>query len=191
MRISDIRKYITSFNDTFPPEWMEWLPETLRMELDERFGSSVTDDDLEVLLAILALLKADDAWFDEFVFEKVAHIVTDMPVLFDRIEPLAPSQVVRSVMVMKDLRDGMSLGHNVKAYIVAVMLKSGITWVPDEWGLPEDLNEWLAEERKPESLVPSELDSAYGTRKTWEFEETHLSYVITQMIVVDEAVGLV
>ncbi len=191
MRISDIRKYISSLNETFSPGGMDWLPETLEMELHDRFGSQVTDDDLEFLLTILALLKADDAWHDELVFEKVSHIISGVPASFDRIEPLAPSQAVRGILVMKDLREGMPFGHNIRAYITAVMLSSGITWVPDDWSLPEGINEMLAEERSQESLAPGVLSEAYEQRKSFDFEETHLSYVIAQMIVVDEMIGLV
>lgn len=191
MKLSDIIAFIKGIDDTLGATWREWLPETLRDELRDHFGGTATDDDLERLLGILAVIKSDMIWYDEFIFEKAGHLICDNPIIFDSLQPLTPSEVIRAVHTLSALKEDMPFGHNVRGYIVGILIDKGITWVPDEWNLPEDINDWLEEVRPAEKLPQETLRSAYEKNKTYDFVEDHLSVVLARMIVVNEMIGKV
>ena len=127
---------IKRLNEAFGENWENWLPETLKMAIENRWGT-VDNINFERILAVRNLLKNKFFWHDVDVFEVTINALnwTDAD---HRVAPHpSPGQIDLGVKKIRQIEDdgGVKFGPEVLKYIASIFIDRDIIYIPDSFGL--------------------------------------------------------
>lgn len=116
----EIKRVLNSFN----PDWINWLPETLWSEFP---CNEITKNKIR---AIQTLITTPDTQFDVEAFSHILQSlngdIPDWTVLY----PIPCEEIVYGWLQIKKINPNFELWPEVETYIKACMLESGIVWLP-------------------------------------------------------------
>lgn len=91
----------------FGDKYIEWEPETFRMEFDER-GIDVLDENFDALMAGITLIKEPSFFYDANVFENVCVALNSESPQFDTVHELCPAQIAWGVFQAQAIVDALA-----------------------------------------------------------------------------------
>jgi len=112
--------------------WPEWEPDTLWWALRRDFGP-VGEIARNKIQALTFAASTDTPWLDFDSFENCGQAWNDFLPIFGAFQPLTPMQVAFAVQVLRGIRPEDEFGHEVNAYIAAVLDEHGWVYAPEEW----------------------------------------------------------
>jgi len=109
----------------FGNAWLNWDPTTLWMEIEDDFGTTVSDEVRDKINALRALLTIRDFWEDYTVFEKVIIAFNDRYVDTEHIQVCLPEELgygltVTNAIVVRPF------SREIKAYIQGCCRETGL-----------------------------------------------------------------
>lgn len=112
--------------------WLNWEPSTLLWALRRDFGS-VGEVSRNKIQALLLAETTDIPWIDWDTFENCGQTWNDFLPIFGSWQPMTPMQIAFTVSILREIRPDEKFGHEVNAYIAAVLDEHGWTYAPPEW----------------------------------------------------------
>ena len=125
----------------YKAEWTEWESDTLWWSLRRSFGP-VGEVVRNKIMALRLAATTDVPWIDWDVFEDCGLSWNDIVPTMGAIQPMTPMQAAFSVQILKGIRPDDELGHEIKAYIAAILDDHG--WAGPRRSWNEIANTWLA-----------------------------------------------
>lgn len=119
-------------NMRYRQAWPEWEPDTLWWALRRDFGS-VGELSRNKILALDVAASTDTPWLDWDTFENCGQAWNDFLPIFGSFQPMTPMQCAFAVQVLRGVRGEEEFGHEVNAYIAAVLDDHGWVYAPEEW----------------------------------------------------------
>ena len=170
----------------YKEEWADWESDTLWWSLRRSFGP-VGEVSRNKIMALRLAATRDIPWLDWDVFEDCGLSWNDIVPTIGSFQPMTPMQVAFAVEVMRGIREDEEFGHEVKAYIAAILDDHGWVWAPEEYF--GDVQGIL--ERDREHLVGLKQEVADAWEKlsdvdpqTIEWEENALAVHLMKLFVV-------
>jgi hypothetical protein len=116
----------------YKEQWTDWEPETLWWALRRDFGpiGELTRNKIQAL-ALAAT--TDMPWLDWDVFENCGQAWNDNIPIFGAFQPMTPMQAAFAVQVLRGVRPDEEFGHEVQAYLAAILDEHGWVYAPEEW----------------------------------------------------------
>lgn len=148
-------------------EWADWEPETVWWAIRKDFGPVGTLM-RDKIMALRIAATTDVPWNDWDTFENCGLAWNDITPVFNAIQLMTPMQCAFAVQVLRGIREDEEFGHEISAYIAAILDDHGFVYAPEEWfpGVQAilDRREWLADFR-------DELAAAWPTVRTVPAED--------------------
>jgi len=151
----------------FKVDYLEWEPETCWAEIQQEFGTTVSDLNRTKIQATKTCHLVDMPYERWNLFEKVAVSFSGLTPKFDLIQKPTPHACAFAVDTMSQIRD-KKISDEVYRYIAAVLLADGICYAPSPL---DPCNEHLAKfvpqdmQRKTKLGVERRLEPTFdGTR---------------------------
>ena len=112
----------------FGPEYLGWEPETLWLEIDRSWGTTVSDINKNKIQAIRTCHTTDQPYERWEVFEAVCSGLLGLPPRFDLIQKSAPHKAAYAIEVMSQIKDKKKFSDEVFKYVAANMLDAGMAY---------------------------------------------------------------
>lgn len=136
---------VKRLNEAYEQKWHNWLPETLKSSVENRWGT-IDGINFERLLAIRNLLNYKFFWHDADVFEATINALNWID-SDHRVAPHpSPAQIVwgvdqaRKISIVED--ENNEFGDEVMKYIASVFINRDLIYLPKSFGL-EGTQEYL------------------------------------------------
>lgn len=113
-------------------DWVDWESDTLWWSLRQNFGS-VGEVVRNKIMALRLAVTTDVPWLDFDTFEDCGLSWNDIVPTIGYFQPMTPMQAAFAVQVLRGIRPDDQFGHEVKAYIAAILDDHGWVWAPEEW----------------------------------------------------------
>lgn len=125
-------KLFDILNARYGSSWLDWEHETLVWAIRRDFGSvgAVTADKIG---ALVVAAETAGPWNDWDTFEKCGVAWANQTPVFGAYQPLTPSQAAFTVQVLEGIHAGTEFGHEIQAYLGAVLDENGWVYAPEEW----------------------------------------------------------
>lgn len=114
----------------FELEWLQWLPDTLFLEIEKTFTTSIAEVNKLKILASQTLHVTDAAWEEWEIFEKTVWALNGMVPRVDTIQPPDLPMLFAGVSMINDIRQE-SYGEEVSRYCAAVFLHEHVHYAPE------------------------------------------------------------
>ena len=116
----------------YKTDWAKWEPDTLWWALRRDFGP-VGNVNRNKIGALRVAVTTDVPWLDWDVFEDSGLAWNDIVPVIGTMQPMTPMQVALTVQVLRAIRPDEEFGHEVKAYIAAVLDEHGFVYAPENF----------------------------------------------------------
>ena len=116
----------------YKEQWADWEPETLWWALRRDFGP-VGELTRNKIQALTLAATTDMPWLDWDVFENCGQAWNDNIPIFGAYQPMTPMQAAFTVQILRGVRPDEEFGHEVQAYLAAVLDEHGWVYAPEEW----------------------------------------------------------
>ena len=83
--------------DSFGTEWLEWEPETLRLECRDRFGVQLSQLAMDKLMAMTTVLTTNKFYIDVHAFNHICHALNDVRPDFHNFDLAEPDEMAWGV----------------------------------------------------------------------------------------------
>lgn len=140
----------------FGTEFMEWEPETFRLEFDE-LGIEILDENFDGLMAGITLITSPTFFYDANAFENICVAFNDGAAQFDVLHELCPAQIAWGVEQAKLVVDALAeyeipeelpfedrFDYEPLGYVAATCKHIGMVTVPDELAFARERVEELS-----------------------------------------------
>ncbi len=114
----------------FELEWLQWLPDTLFLEIEKTFSTSIAEVNKLKILAAQTLHVTDAAWEEWEIFEKTVWALNGMVPRVDTIQPPDLPMLYAGVAIINDIRQE-TYGEEVSRYCAAVFLHEHVHYAPE------------------------------------------------------------
>jgi len=118
--------YRDLFDRTFERQWIEWEPETLRMEIPRTWGVHPIEEVFEKIMALQTFLRTDLFWDDVIAFENIVLAFNDLFVDPDLVQQALPREIAFGVVVANRLNTKSDFVQDIVEYIRASHREEGI-----------------------------------------------------------------
>jgi len=118
--------YRDLFDRTFGRQWIEWEPETLRMEIPKTWGVHPIEEVFEKIMALQTFIRTDLFWDDAVAFENIVLAFNDLFVDPDLIQQALPREIAFGIAVAKRLNEKSDFVQDIVEYIRASHREEGI-----------------------------------------------------------------
>lgn len=136
---------LSAIGKLFGDQYLDWEPETFRMELNDR-GVEIRDENFDALMAGITIVKEPCFYYDANVFENACMAFNSQSPQFDILHELCPAQIAWGVTqaqgivdalaeydVPEDLEPGERFDYEPIGYTAATCIHAGMVTVP--WDL--------------------------------------------------------
>lgn len=122
--------------DLLGPEFLQWDPEAIRMELDEALGTKLPEYSLNRLMAAIELVTSDVFYRDLPTFNRLCVALFHGILIVETFEPADAIDIawgITEAMLIwpPDPKDESPFSEDIIAYIAAEMKNEGIMMPPD------------------------------------------------------------
>ena len=130
----DLVSVVKKLNNTYNEDWLEWLPETLRMTIKHRWGA-IDRIDMDRLLAARNLILYKYFWHDVDIFEATVNAFNWVDIDHRLGIRPSPAQIVYAIKLANDIVDSKKLRfrEDVIQYIASIFINGYYVYVPDEF----------------------------------------------------------
>lgn len=146
----------------FELEWLTWLPETLFVEIEQTFGSSIAEVNKLKILAAQTLHVVDTFWEEWEIFEKTVWALNGQVPRLDTIQPPDLPMLMAGVDMANSIRQE-TYGEEVARYCAAVFLHENVFYAPEPLEFCQKYIEQPTYKCNDCSQVGSALDPFNGT----------------------------
>ncbi|MFA7710601.1 MAG: hypothetical protein WCY30_05815 [Candidatus Neomarinimicrobiota bacterium] len=133
---TDLTKSVGRLYTAYSDEWLEWLPETIRVVINNRWGG-IDDIDMERILATRNIIIYEYFWHDVDIFE--ATIMCFNWIEIDHrlgIHP-SPGQVVYGIDLARKVKNPeCEFSEDVNQYIASIFIDKCYVYIPPAYGIP-------------------------------------------------------
>jgi hypothetical protein len=122
------------FTAMYGPDWHEWESETLDhalAEIETDGGGHTSAENATKLMALQGLHGNTYAWVSLTAFSKTALALDTRIPNFDVMEPVHPGTLLCALSVMREIRPGYQLSHEVLRFIAVSCVDDGQLIFPD------------------------------------------------------------
>jgi len=110
-------------------DWVTWEYETIKKEV-ERAGQSITEKNMNTIMAIKTLLNSNVFFENPRAFEKVCLALNGRHVDYSVVQPLEASVMAACVLMVQHLRDLSQFSAEVAAMIAVHLVDQGYVIAP-------------------------------------------------------------
>lgn len=116
-------------------DWLEWSPETLRLEIKDDFNVEVTDDGIDKIMAVIAVLTTDSFYRDLPRFIELCNVFADAefnPMVFDPADAWEIAWAITEVSLLDPPEDPEhAFSDEIRRYIGKMVQEAGFVNPPD------------------------------------------------------------
>jgi hypothetical protein len=121
-------------NDMIHGEDGPWMPETIRLEIQEKFGTSISDDNLGKLLAAISVIKTDSLFRTLSSFLFTVHNLLGDGIAWSYAEPVETEDlawsVMESILLSPPKEDEDIFDSQIVAYCRFMLKRDGLITPP-------------------------------------------------------------
>lgn len=134
-KTTDLHRSLERLKKAYDEEWLDWLPETLRVVIKNRWNG-IGELDFDRLMAMRNLINLGWFWHDVDIFEATVNAFNWISVDHRACLHPGPGQIVYAVSVagMLDKRTRV-FSDDVAQYIAGIFLNRGYVYIPEEFYL--------------------------------------------------------
>jgi hypothetical protein len=136
MKPRSLAKKLTFYYDK---DWLTWDPDVMEATLQEKFGDSFDEGQLEKVEATREVIRSDRFAFEPLIFEKCLRAFNGAALSFDVWQPVTEEQLGYGLYVMRQLvgsgpigDDGM--GEQVRGYVATILAQAPIAYAAPHFG---------------------------------------------------------
>jgi len=187
---TDLSKSLSRLDGEYEKNWYEWLPETLRTVITNRWGG-IRSIGLDRILAARNLIKSGWFWHDVDVFEATTHSFNWQSIDYrEDIHP-SPGQIVNAINIALKLIDEKDhqIDEDVAQYIASVFLERNYIYVPDEFHLGASQAYMDIFNKKPElrDAIKDKWKSMMSGEE-YELQETQVDVQLARLLAIKKFV---
>lgn len=121
----------------FELEWLSWLSDTLFLEIERTFSTSIAEVNKLKILAVQTLHVIDTCWEEWEIFEKHIWALNGMVPRVDSIQPPDLTMLFSGVSIINSIRKE-TFGEEVARYCAAVFLYENVHYAPEPLSFCQD-----------------------------------------------------
>lgn len=114
----------------FQLEWFSWLPDTLFIEIERTFTTSIAEVNKLKILSAQTLHVIDAYWEEWEIFEKTIQALNGVPPRLDSMQPPDLSYLFSGVDIANSIRKE-NYSEEVSRYCAAVFLHENVHYAPE------------------------------------------------------------
>ena len=116
----------------YKTEWVDWESDTLWWSIRRSFGP-VGEVARNKIMALRLAATREGPWMDWDTFEDSGLAWNDIVPTMGSFQPMTPMQLAFTVRILRGIRPDEEFGHEIRAYIAAILDDHGWVWAPKEY----------------------------------------------------------
>lgn len=163
---------------SFGKDFILWEPFTRKTSLKRDFNITLSQDDQNMLEAMVTLHINDMAWEEFYLFEKVVWSLNNHTPRMDIAEIPPSPYIAYAVFIMNAIKEKRSFSEEVKKYIAAVLANEGICYSPEPLNMVQPFLNTFVEDKELIKKIKIEWDKIKDTdltKKTFNTDDAILA----------------
>ena len=131
---TDLNKTVKRLYASYGDDWLDWLPETIRMAINSRW-EGIDPIDIERILAVRNIIVYEHFWYDVDIFEATVHCFNWIEIDHRLGIRPSPAQIVLAVKIAKEVLGNSErvFSEDVNQYIAGVFIDRCIIYIPSKY----------------------------------------------------------
>ena len=124
--------------DLYGPDLLTWAPETIRLELKEDVGATIPDENLDKLMASIAILTSDAFYKDVSKFIQLCNVLSGDTLEIEVFDPADSAEMawgMTEAMILSPPEDPEPFTDEIRFYMGHAIAEDGILSPPDVLGV--------------------------------------------------------
>jgi len=124
--------------DLYGPDLLTWAPDTIRLELKEDVGATIPDENLDKLMAAIAILTSDAFYKDVSKFIQLCNVLSGDTLEIEVFDPADSAEMawgMTEAMILSPPEEPEPFTDEIRFYMGHAIAEDGILSPPDVLGV--------------------------------------------------------